>query len=72
MPTDPDSDRRRITYTADGPALVEGPVELVTADGRTIRSDRCVVALCLCRRSALYPLCDTSHRKRRRAREQPR
>ncbi|WP_420832111.1 CDGSH iron-sulfur domain-containing protein [Nocardia huaxiensis] len=37
-----------------------------TADGRIVRSDRCVVALCLCRRSARYPLCDTSHRKRRR------
>ncbi|MEU1426975.1 CDGSH iron-sulfur domain-containing protein [Nocardia sp. NPDC005746] len=67
MPTDPDNDRRTITFTADGPALVEGPVELVTADGRTIRCDRCVVALCLCRRSEIYPLCDTSHRKHRRA-----
>ncbi|MFD7842955.1 CDGSH iron-sulfur domain-containing protein [Nocardia sp. NPDC059764] len=66
MPTDPDDDRRTITYTAEGPALVEGPVELVTADGRTIRCDRCVVALCLCRRSRIYPLCDTSHRKHRR------
>ncbi|WP_067686293.1 CDGSH iron-sulfur domain-containing protein [Nocardia jejuensis] len=68
--TDPDGNRRTITYTAEGPALVEGPVELVTADGRTIRSDRCVVALCLCRRSSIYPLCDTSHRKRRRPTEQ--
>ncbi|QLY28766.1 CDGSH iron-sulfur domain-containing protein [Nocardia huaxiensis] len=51
MPTDPGTDRRTITYTADG---------------RIVRSDRCVVALCLCRRSARYPLCDTSHRKRRR------
>ncbi|MBL1076875.1 CDGSH iron-sulfur domain-containing protein [Nocardia sp. 2] len=55
-----------MTYTAEGPALIEGPVELVTADGRTIRSDRCLVALCLCRRSSIYPLCDTSHRRHRR------
>ncbi|MEU2038842.1 CDGSH iron-sulfur domain-containing protein [Nocardia niwae] len=58
---------RRVTLTADGPALIEGPVEFVTADGRTIRSDRFVVALCLCRRSKNYPFCDTSHRKRRRS-----
>lgn len=66
MPTDPESDRRTVTYTVDGPALVEGPLELVTVDGRVIHCDRVVVALCLCRRSAIYPLCDTSHRKRRR------
>ncbi|MEV6139585.1 CDGSH iron-sulfur domain-containing protein [Nocardia sp. NPDC051990] len=66
VPTDPENDRRTITYTAEGPALIEGPVELVTDDGRTIHCDRCVVALCLCRRSAIYPLCDTSHRKLRR------
>ncbi|MGK8524001.1 CDGSH iron-sulfur domain-containing protein [Nocardia asteroides] len=56
-----------MTLTADGPALIEGPVELVTADGRTIRCDRFAVALCLCRRSKSYPLCDTSHRKHRRS-----
>jgi CDGSH-type Zn-finger protein len=27
-----------------------------------------VVALCLCRRSSTYPLCDTSHRRRRHPR----
>lgn len=58
--------RTRITLTGDGPALIEGPVELVTADGRTVCSDRFVVALCTCRRSGTYPLCDTSHRRRRR------
>ncbi|WP_036569633.1 CDGSH iron-sulfur domain-containing protein [Nocardia sp. BMG51109] len=60
-------DRRRVTLTADGPALIEGPVELVTADGTTIRCDRFVVAVCTCRRSRSYPLCDTSHRRHRRA-----
>ncbi|PWV71742.1 iron-binding CDGSH zinc finger protein [Nocardia neocaledoniensis] len=59
-------DRRRVEYTADGPALIEGPVELHMPDGRVVRSDRFVVALCLCRRSANYPLCDTSHRRIRR------
>ncbi|AYF78630.1 CDGSH iron-sulfur domain-containing protein [Nocardia yunnanensis] len=58
-----------MTYTAEGPALVEGPLEVKTADGRTLHCDRWVVALCLCRRSSIYPLCDTSHRKRRRTPE---
>ncbi|MET7768199.1 CDGSH iron-sulfur domain-containing protein [Nocardia sp. NPDC005366] len=56
-----------MAFTEDGPALVEGPLELVTADGRTIRCDRFMVAICLCRRSKNYPLCDTSHRHRKRA-----
>ncbi|MBF6467479.1 CDGSH iron-sulfur domain-containing protein [Nocardia beijingensis] len=68
MPTASGNEQwRRVTLTADGPALIEGPVEFVTADGRTVRSDRFVVALCLCKRSKNYPFCDTSHRKRRRS-----
>ncbi|MFD4428725.1 CDGSH iron-sulfur domain-containing protein [Nocardia sp. NPDC058497] len=57
---------RRIVLTDDGPALVDGPVDVVTADGTVLHCDRFVVALCLCRRSSTYPLCDTSHRRRRR------
>ncbi|MFE3798532.1 CDGSH iron-sulfur domain-containing protein [Nocardia tengchongensis] len=53
---------RRITIVGDGPALVEGPVELVREDGTTVRSDRFLVAVCLCRRSKIFPLCDSSHR----------
>ncbi|TDE20038.1 CDGSH iron-sulfur domain-containing protein [Actinomadura sp. 6K520] len=47
-----------------GPVLVEGPVEVVLEDGRTVTSDRFLVALCACRRSRSYPFCDTSHRRR--------
>lgn len=47
-----------------GPALVEGPVEVVLPDGSVRESGRPVVALCLCRRSRRYPFCDTSHRRR--------
>jgi CDGSH-type Zn-finger protein len=54
----------RVTITSDGPILVDGPVELVGADGTAVRSDRFRVAVCTCRRSKVYPLCDTSHRKR--------
>ncbi|RKN44091.1 CDGSH iron-sulfur domain-containing protein [Streptomyces hoynatensis] len=49
-----------------GPLLIEGPVEVVLADGRTVRSDRFLVAVCTCRRSRAYPWCDTSHRRRSR------
>jgi CDGSH-type Zn-finger protein len=47
-----------------GPVLVEGPVELTGDDGTTVTADRFLVAVCTCRRSKRYPLCDTSHRKR--------
>ncbi len=60
----------RITLAeANGPILVEGPVELVLADGTTVRSDRPVVALCACRSSDRYPFCDTTHRRRVRLAE---
>lgn len=63
MPTP--SDARVVTVVPGGPILVEGPVELRLDDGTVVRSDRFVVAVCACRRSKRYPLCDTSHRKRR-------
>ena len=44
--------------------MMEGPVEVVAEDGTVVRSDRPVVALCACRRSKMFPFCDTSHRKR--------
>jgi CDGSH-type Zn-finger protein len=47
-----------------GPVLVQGPVEVVLADGSIRSSDRPVVALCACGRSGCYPFCDTSHRRR--------
>ncbi|MFE1558650.1 CDGSH iron-sulfur domain-containing protein [Streptomyces sp. NPDC058734] len=49
-----------------GPILIEGPVEIVLEDGTVARSDRFVAALCTCRRSRVYPWCDTSHRRRAR------
>ena len=64
MPTASNREPKRITLVQGGPALVEGPVELVTEDGTVVTSDRFLVAVCTCRRSKLYPLCDTSHRQR--------
>lgn len=46
--------------------LIEGPVEVILADGTEVRSDRPVVAICACRRSKRFPFCDTSHRERAR------
>ena len=57
--------RRRVTLQRrPGPLLVEGPVEVTLEDGTTVSSDRFCVALCTCRRSRIYPWCDTSHRRR--------
>jgi hypothetical protein len=66
-PTSSCPDRRRIVLTTGGPALVEGPVEVVTDDGTVVTSDRFLVALCMCHRSKNFPFCDTSHRKRARS-----
>lgn len=55
---------REIVLTDEGPLLVSGPVEVVLPDGRRVRSDRPVSALCTCRRSRRQPFCDTSHRRK--------
>lgn len=54
-----------ITVCPDGPLLVRGPVELLSADGERVEHHRRVVALCRCGRSRLKPLCDGSHRLNR-------
>jgi CDGSH-type Zn-finger protein len=67
VPPEPRSvERSRLELTDDGPLLVSGPVQLVLPDGTTVESDRPVTAVCLCRRSRRYPICDTSHRTRTR------
>ncbi len=58
---------RRVEVTRGGPMLIEGPIEIVLDDGSTVCSDRFVVAICMCKRSKTYPLCDTSHRRRKRS-----
>ncbi|WP_233608538.1 CDGSH iron-sulfur domain-containing protein [Nocardia stercoris] len=54
---------QQVRITPDGPALIDGPVEIVLPDGEIVSSDRFTVALCLCGCSATYPWCDTSHRR---------
>jgi CDGSH-type Zn-finger protein len=58
---------RRVRIVPCGPVMVEGPVRIEAPDGSVIESDRFMVAICTCRRSKNYPLCDTSHRRRKRA-----
>jgi CDGSH-type Zn-finger protein len=60
---------RPLRTVRGGPMLVRGPVHTTLADGAVVDSDRFMVAICLCKRSGIYPLCDTSHRHPRCMRE---
>jgi len=61
-----DQPARTVRVVPGGPVLVEGPVRVELPDGGVVESDRFMVAICACRRSKTYPLCDTSHRRRER------
>ena len=62
------SGKRRVTVIdcPRGPLLVRGADEVVGFDGSTAPTNRAVVAVCRCGRSARLPWCDDSHRARRR------
>lgn len=59
---------RLVRVVPNGPVMVQGPVRIEMPDGSVVESDRFMCALCVCKRSKNYPLCDTSHRRRRKAR----
>lgn len=61
-----DKPLRVVRVVPGGPVMVEGPVRIELPDGSAVESDRFMVAICACRRSKTYPLCDTSHRRRER------
>ena len=61
------TDPVRVQVVPNGPVLVAGPVRIETPDGAVVESDRFTVAICTCRRSKIYPMCDTSHRRCRPA-----
>jgi CDGSH-type Zn-finger protein len=61
-----DAEPRVVRVVPGGPLMVQGPVRIEMPDGRVVESDRFMVAICACRRSKDYPLCDTSHRCRQR------
>ncbi|MFE2294030.1 CDGSH iron-sulfur domain-containing protein [Streptomyces sp. NPDC059452] len=82
MPSSPDRPDRpdrfdrtarttRVTLGAEGPLLVEGPVEVVGDDGTRYISRRFTAAICTCRRTRTYPWCDTSHRRRVKPEREP-
>jgi CDGSH-type Zn-finger protein len=61
-----DDEARVVRVVPAGPVMVQGPVRIEMPDGSVVESDRFMVAICTCRRSKSYPLCDTSHRCRQR------
>ncbi|VXB77611.1 Iron-binding protein [Microbacterium sp. 8M] len=46
----------------DGPLIVRGDVELLSADGTPIPTRRRTVALCRCGLSSIKPFCDGTHK----------
>jgi CDGSH iron-sulfur domain-containing protein 3 len=53
----------KITLRPNGPLLVEGPVDLIDANGNPIeRPDKPAIALCRCGQSAKKPFCDGTHK----------
>ncbi len=60
------AEARVVRVVPSGPVMVQGPVRIEMPDGTVVESDRFMVAICACRRSKTYPLCDTSHRRRQR------
>src|SRR5690348_604224 len=69
-PTPPSATTTRITPKANGPLVVEGPVKIVTPDGRELtvppkKDGRPaeVVVLCRCGGSATKPFCDGTHKR---------
>jgi len=61
-----DHEPRVVRVVPSGPVMVQGPVRIEMPDGSVVESDRFMVAICTCRRSKSFPLCDTSHRCRER------
>ena len=66
-----DAEPRVVRIVSGGPVMVQGPVRIEMPDGSVVESDRFMVAICACRRSKTYPLCDTSHRRRQRSSDEP-
>ena len=55
----------RVRVDPQGPTYVEGPVEICVDGEEPLVVDRFRVAICSCRCSARYPLCDGTHNKTR-------
>jgi CDGSH-type Zn-finger protein len=57
-----DGDPGTIFACPNGPLLVRGDVEILTADGVPIPRTRSTVALCRCGKSTIKPFCDGTHK----------
>lgn len=66
VPTTSTTKRTVVRIVKGGPIVIDGPLEIELDDGTHVESDRFAVAVCTCRRSKNYPLCDTSHRAKKR------
>ena len=54
----------KISIRDNGPALIEGPVDIAWADGTPVETGgKNVIALCRCGASANKPFCDGQHSK---------
>ena len=54
---------QRVRLCAQGPLLLDGPVEVRDEDGRIHSSERPRVAICRCGASAAAPWCDGTHKR---------
>lgn len=54
----------KITLKPNGPALVEGKIEIINSSGDVVPVDpnKPAIALCRCGHSANKPFCDGSHK----------
>ncbi len=55
-------DEPTITPYPDGPLIVRGDVQVLTAEGEPIERRRRTVALCRCGLSSIKPFCDGTHK----------
>jgi CDGSH-type Zn-finger protein len=58
----PRSGPLKVTPTPNGPLIVEGPLEICSGTGRTVKRGK-KAFLCRCGQSANKPFCDGTHRK---------
>lgn len=61
VPSEDDATPVTVTPRADGPLVIEGPVDLTRPDGTVEAVDR--LFLCRCGHSADKPRCDGSHQR---------
>lgn len=56
----------RVLVDPQGPTYIEGPVEVCVDGAEPQLIDRFRVAICACRCSKSYPLCDGTHNRTKR------